>query len=97
MTLLPSSPPRQPSLVETVHLDMLHLGGMNDAPWDVPAEWRGKLRADLKKHITVISGDITDITSLLAAMEGIDYVFNPAAIVPVLEARQALGLRLAAR
>src|SRR5437016_12079347 len=31
---------------------------------------------DLRKHITLVSGDITDITSLLAAMEGIDYVFN---------------------
>jgi len=44
---------------------------------------------DLTRHITIVPGDITDITSLLAAMEGIDYVFNPAAIVPVLEARQA--------
>ena len=44
---------------------------------------------DLKKNIDIISGDITDITSLLAAMDGIEYVFNPAALVPVLEARQS--------
>src|SRR5207249_8118524 len=44
---------------------------------------------DLKKNIDIISGDITDITSLLAAMDVIEYVFNPAALVPVLEARQS--------
>lgn len=45
--------------------------------------------ADIRERIQVYSGDITDITSLLTALEGVDYVFNPAAIVPVLEARQS--------
>lgn len=45
--------PRQPSLTEMVHLDILHLSGMNDGPWDLSAEWRAKLNADLKKYITL--------------------------------------------
>jgi hypothetical protein len=45
--------PRQPSLAETVHLDILHLSGMNDGPWALPVEWRAKLNADLKKYITL--------------------------------------------
>jgi dTDP-glucose 4,6-dehydratase len=48
----------------------------------------GNLR-DLKSKISLYSGDITDITSLFAAVDGVDYVFNPAAIVPVVEARQS--------
>ncbi|MBI2608132.1 MAG: GDP-mannose 4,6-dehydratase [Deltaproteobacteria bacterium] len=43
----------------------------------------------IKDKITLYSGDVTDITSLLIALEGVDYVFNPAAIVPVIEARQS--------
>ena len=45
--------------------------------------------ADIKNRLSIFSGDVTDITSLLTAMEGVDYVFNPAAIVPVIEARQS--------
>ncbi len=44
---------------------------------------------DIRNEINVYSGDVTDITSLFTAMEGIDFVFNPAAIVPVKEARQS--------
>jgi nucleoside-diphosphate-sugar epimerase len=44
---------------------------------------------DIRKKISIYSGDICDITSLFPAMEGVDYVFHPAAIVPVLEARQS--------
>jgi len=44
---------------------------------------------DIKNKLTIFSGDITDITSLFTAMEGVDYAFNPAAIVPVVEARQS--------
>ena len=44
---------------------------------------------DIRNELTIYSGDVTDITSLFIAMEGVDYVFNPAAIVPVVEARQS--------
>ncbi len=45
--------------------------------------------ADIRDKITIYSGDVTDITSLFTSMEGVDYVFNAAAIVPVIEARQS--------
>jgi nucleoside-diphosphate-sugar epimerase len=44
---------------------------------------------DIRKQVAIYSGDVTDITSLFHAMEGMDYVFNPAALVPILEARQS--------
>lgn len=45
--------------------------------------------AAIQNQIKIYSGDVTDITSLFIALEGVEYVLNPAAIVPVVEARQS--------
>ncbi len=44
--------------------------------------------SDISENIEICPGDITDFDSLMQNMKGIDYVFNPAAIVPVNLARQ---------
>lgn len=43
---------------------------------------------EIKIDLNIALGDITDLTSLMKAMEGIDYVFHSAAVVPVVEARE---------
>src|SRR5439155_7585940 len=46
-------PPRAPSPIERVFLDMLITGGILAAPWGLPEEWRGKLQADLERYVTL--------------------------------------------
>ncbi len=46
-------PPRAPSALERVYLDTLIAGGMLNAPWGLPEEWRGKLHADLEEYVTI--------------------------------------------
>lgn len=42
---------------------------------------------DIQTKCALVLGDVTDFGGLLDALEGVDYVFHPAAIVPVMEAR----------
>jgi len=44
--------------------------------------------SDIQDKIRICYGDVTDLESLLKCLEGVQYVFNPAAIVPVIEARK---------
>ena len=44
---------------------------------------------DITDKIQINYGDITDMYSLERTMDGVDYVFNPAAVVPVMEARKS--------
>ncbi|MBI2118321.1 MAG: GDP-mannose 4,6-dehydratase [Elusimicrobia bacterium] len=43
---------------------------------------------DIINNISIFYGDVTDLNSLEHAMSGVEYVFNPAAVVPVMEARK---------
>lgn len=43
---------------------------------------------EIKNDVQISLGDITDLTSLMKATEGVDYVFHSAAVVPVVEARE---------
>ncbi len=43
---------------------------------------------DILDRITVCRGDVTDFDSLLLHLKGVKYVFNPAAIVPVMDSRK---------
>ncbi len=42
---------------------------------------------DLSGKIEIFNGDVTDLSGLAKACEGVQYVFHPAAIVPVMDAR----------
>ncbi len=42
---------------------------------------------EIKNDVSILNGDVTDMTSLINAMEGVDYVFHSAAVVPVVGAR----------
>lgn len=44
---------------------------------------------DIRDKISICYGDITNFDHTLEILEGIDYVFNPAAIVPVMHARKS--------
>ena len=44
--------------------------------------------SDLAGKIEIFNGDVTDLQGLYKACEGIEYIFNPAAIVPVMDARK---------
>ncbi|MBI4010643.1 MAG: GDP-mannose 4,6-dehydratase [Candidatus Aenigmarchaeota archaeon] len=43
---------------------------------------------EIKSELSITIGDVTDLTSLIKAMDGVDYVFHSAAVVPVVEARE---------
>lgn len=43
---------------------------------------------DLRGKIEIFEGDVTDSQGLSQACEGIEYIFHPAAIVPVMDARR---------
>jgi hypothetical protein len=45
--------PRTPTATERVYLNNLVVSGMREAPWDLPADWRAKMHADLEQYITV--------------------------------------------
>ena len=43
---------------------------------------------DVRNRIEIVEGDVTDLDGLLKTLKDVDYVFNPAAIVPVMQARE---------
>jgi len=45
--------PRSPTPNEQVYINILVVRGMNEAPYDLPGDWRVKLQEDLEKFITI--------------------------------------------
>lgn len=45
--------PRSPTPNEQVYINVLTVRGMNEAPYELPGDWRVKLRDDLEKFITI--------------------------------------------
>ncbi len=61
--------PRAPSPVERLYLDTLIAGGILSTSWDLPAEWRGKLQADLQEYVTIerfpMDGSVTSASTTI--------------------------------
>src|SRR5712691_282095 len=72
-------PPRAPSPIERVYLDMLITGGVLAARWGLPEEWRGKLQADLEEYVTIewfpMAGSATSAST--AIRHHVDAVLAP--------------------
>ena len=45
--------PRSPTANEQVYINILIVRGMNEAPYELPGDWRVKLRDSLEKFITI--------------------------------------------
>jgi|SRR5579859_2823524 len=45
--------PRSPTANEQVYINVLIVRGMNEAPYELPGDWRVKLRDSLEKFITI--------------------------------------------
>ncbi len=72
-------PPRAPSPIERVYLDTLITVGILRAPWGLPADWRGRLQADLEEYVTLERFPMADgPTSASAAIRRhVDAVLAP--------------------
>ncbi len=44
--------------------------------------------SDIRNQLSLCEGDVLDFDGLLKHLEGVDFVFNPAAVVPVMDARK---------